>query len=268
MIQFATLSLLVSSPALVSFAQTDAELQQGIAQWKAMLEEGNPADLNEVKGQELWKKPRGPKNVSLEQCELGKGPGVVKGAWAEMPRYFKDTNRVQDLESRLMTCMETLQGIDVQKEVVQQAFLKGERKNIADLVTYIAAASKGVPLNLPQSHPKEKEMYKIGKELFFYQSGPFDFSCASCHGETGKRIRASALPNLTENNPAGEAFSAWPAYRVSNSQLWTMQHRLNDCYRQQRFPEPIYGSDATIALGVYLGVTGKGVKSVAPGIKR
>jgi len=63
-------------------------------------------------------------------------------------------------------------------------------------------------------------------------------------------------------------FAAWPAYRVSNGQMWSMQHRLNDCYRQQRFPEPIYTSDVTIALGVFMGVNSKGAASAVPTIKR
>ena len=50
--------------------------------------------------------------------------------------------------------------------------------------------------------------------------------------------------------------------------MWGMQLRLNDCYRQQRFPYPMFGSDATIALGVYMGVNGQGVESTAPAIKR
>ena len=38
--------------------------------------------------------------------------------------------------------------------------------------------------------------------------------------------------------------ATWPAYRVSNSQFKTMQWRINDCYRQMRFPEPNFASDA------------------------
>jgi sulfur-oxidizing protein SoxA len=76
------------------------------------------------------------------------------------------------------------------------------------------------------------------------------------------------LPNLTGNPGDGVGFAAWPAYRVGNAQMWPMQKRLNDCYRQQRFPEPKFGSDATIALSVYMGVNAKGAKSIAPAIKR
>ena len=50
--------------------------------------------------------------------------------------------------------------------------------------------------------------------------------------------------------------------------MWTMQHRLNDCYRQQRYPEPDYISDVTVALSTFMGVNARGAKSIAPAIKR
>jgi sulfur-oxidizing protein SoxA len=50
--------------------------------------------------------------------------------------------------------------------------------------------------------------------------------------------------------------------------MWSMQLRLNDCYRQQRFPYPGFASDATVALSTYLGVNAKGAASIAQAIKR
>ncbi|WP_460566885.1 sulfur oxidation c-type cytochrome SoxA [Hydrogenophaga aquatica] len=241
---------------------------EGIAKYREMLQDGNPAELFEMKGEELWKQKRGPKNASLEKCDLGKGPGVVKGAFVELPRYFADTGRVQDLESRLMTCMETLQGIDAKKEVNTRGFGKGETANVVALATWIGAQSMGMRFNLSQGHQAERDMYEVGKRLFFMRGGPHDFACATCHGEEGKRIRLQDLPNLTKNPGDGVGFAAWPAYRVSNGQMWSMQHRLNDCYRQQRFPEPKFASDVTIALGVYMGVNAKGAESIVPAIKR
>lgn len=232
-----------------------------------MLADGNPADLFEAKGEALWKEKRGPKRASLEQCNLGKGPGVVKGAFVELPRYFDDVGRVQDLESRLVQCMATLQGFDA-AEISRTPFGRGEMANVTALATWVAAESKGLAFNLPQGHTQEKVAYEVGKRLFFQRGGTHDFSCASCHGEDGKRIRLQDLPNLTKNPGDGIGFAAWPAYRVSNGQMWSMQLRLNDCYRQQRFPFPAFGSDALSALSVYLGVNAKGAKSAAPTIKR
>src|SRR3954470_2506453 len=79
---------------------------EGIAEYRAMIADGNPAELFEARGEDLWKQARRPRNATLQRCDLGKGPGVVKGAFVELPRYFADTRRVQDLESRLLTCME------------------------------------------------------------------------------------------------------------------------------------------------------------------
>ncbi|MEZ5646773.1 MAG: sulfur oxidation c-type cytochrome SoxA [Burkholderiaceae bacterium] len=241
----------------------------GIAQYRAMLEDGNPAELYEAKGEDLWKTPRGPKNVSLEKCDLGKGPGVVKGAFVELPRYFADTGKVMDLETRLIHCMVSLQGFD-QAALYKAAptIGKDEGANLVAITTWIAGTSKGMRFNVPQETAHEKNMYEVGKRLFFQRGGTHDFSCASCHGSDGKRIRLQDLPNLTKNPGDGIGFAAWPAYRVSNAQMWTMQKRLNDCYRQQRFPEPKFGSDATIALGVYMGVNAKGAESIVPAIKR
>ena len=262
-----TLTALALTALAAGSALAQKSAADGIAEYRAMLADGNPAELYEAKGEDLWKQKRGPKNASLEQCDLGKGPGVVKGAFVELPRYFADTKKVQDLESRLVTCMETLQGFNG-AEIAKTPFGRGEQANVTALATWIAAESRGMKFNLPNNHVAEKTMYEVGKRLFFMRSGPHDFSCASCHGEDGKRIRLQDLPNLTKNPGDAIGFAAWPAYRVSNGQMWGMQLRLNDCYRQQRFPYPLFGSDATVALGMYMGVNAKGAESIAPAIKR
>ncbi|MEI6618256.1 MAG: sulfur oxidation c-type cytochrome SoxA [Betaproteobacteria bacterium] len=261
------LSLLALTALSTAALAQQKSAADAIAEYRAMLADGNPAELFEARGEELWKKRRGPKNASLEQCNLGKGPGVVKGAFVELPRWFADTGKVQDLESRLLTCMETLQGFDA-KVIAATPFGKGEQVSMEGLTAWISAESKGMRFNLPQAHSLEQVNYELGKRAFFYRAGPYDFSCASCHGQAGKRIRLQDLPELTKNPGDGVGFAAWPAYRVSSGEMWSMQRRLNDCYRQQRFPYPGYASDVTIALGVYMGVNAKGAESVAPALKR
>ncbi|WP_374669095.1 sulfur oxidation c-type cytochrome SoxA [Ramlibacter sp.] len=262
-----TLALAVAALAASGTALAQKSAVESIEEYRQMLADGNPADLFEAKGEALWKQKRGPKNASLEQCDLGKGPGVVKGAFVELPRYFADVNKVQDLETRLVHCMATLQGFNA-AEIAKTPFGRGEMANVTALATWVSAESKGLRFNLPQGHEAERTAYEVGKRMFFMRGGTHDFSCASCHGEDGKRIRLQDLPNLTKNPGDGIGFAAWPAYRVSNGQMWSMQLRLNDCYRQQRFPYPEFGADALAALSVYLGVNAKGAKSAAPTIKR
>ena len=261
------LLIVAAALALSVGAQAQKSAADGIAEYRKMLEDGNPADLFEAKGEALWAQKRGPKNASLERCDLGLGPGVVKGAFVTLPRWFADTQQVQDLESRLVSCMAMLQGFDA-AEIAKTPFGRGEMANITALATYVAAASRGLRFNLPQAHSQEQTSYEIGKRAFYFRGGSHDFSCASCHGEEGKRIRLQDLPNLTKNPGDGIGFAAWPAYRVSNGQMWSMQLRLNDCFRQQRFPYPGFGSEVTVALSTYMGVNAKGAESIAPSIKR
>jgi sulfur-oxidizing protein SoxA len=238
-----------------------------IDEYRAMLADGNPAELIEAKGEDLWKQKRGPKNASLESCDLGKGPGVVKGAFVELPRYFADTGKVQGLESRLATCMERLQGLNA-AEILKTPWGKGEKVNLDALTVYVTGESRGMTVQVPQGHAMEREFYELGRRIFYTRGGTHDFACATCHGEDGKRIRLQDLPNLTKNPGNASSFPAWPAYRVSTGDVWTMERRLNDCFRQQRFPEPDYGSDVIAALTVYLGVNANGSKSTAPSMKR
>ena len=239
-----------------------------IARYRAQLQDGNPAELWEARGEAIWKQQRGPKKASLEQCNLGKGVSVVKGAYAELPRYFADVDRVMDLESRLVHCMGTLQGI-THADATKRVFGSGSsRSDIEALTAWITSESKGVVMKVALDNTREKEAYRLGEKMFFFRGGPHDFACATCHAESGKRIRLQDLPNLTEQKGAQLGYTTWPAYRVSQGELRTFQWRLNDCFRQQRFPELVFGSDLSVALTMFLAYNANGAAFNAPAIKR
>jgi len=254
---------------LSAAAQSDEETLKGIEEYRKALQEGNPAELVSMRGEEMWKTPRGPKKVSLEKCDLGLGPGVVKGAYAQLPRYFADVDQVMDFEARLVHCMVTLQGFD-RGEVVKKPFSGGGQRqtDIEAFAAYVVEESRGIKIAVPQAHPKEKAAHDRGKTLFYMRSGPYDFACSTCHGVDNQRIRLQDLPNFEKAEPAQRAFGTWPAYRVSQGALRTMQWRINDCFRQQRFPEPTYISQGTIDLITFLGVKAAGGVMDSPAIKR
>jgi len=251
-------------PASSLAQSTEREIQR----YREMLQEDSPAELQVLKGAELWKTQRGPKRASLEQCDLGQGPGVVKGAYAHLPRYFADTDSVQDVESRLVTCMVTLQGVPRGEAVRNPFSAPGRPSNMEALVAFVASESRGVTMDAPMRHPKEIEAFQIGEKLFYHRAGPHDFSCASCHGEEGKRIRLQDLPKLTDPKDARKIFPTWPAYRVSQGTVRTMQHRLYDCYWQMRHPPVGYTSEAITALQVFMAKYAGGGEIKAPTTKR
>jgi len=62
---------------------------------------------------------------------------------------------MQDLESRIVTCMETLQGFNA-ADIAKTPFGSGEMANVTALATWIAAESKGMRFDLPQAHAEER----------------------------------------------------------------------------------------------------------------
>jgi len=260
--------LAASALALLGSAAGAQDAKKEIERYQRMVTEDSPVELFEIGGEELWKNPAGPRRASLEKCDLGLGPGVLKGAYARLPRYFADADRVMDLETRLVHCMMTLQGRSREDATHRVFGNEDQPSELEYLSAYIAAQSRGAKMAPGTTHPKEKAALALGQALFYHRAGPWDFSCTSCHGEAGKRIRMQELPVLDQPRYARPVVATWPAYRVSNSQLKTMQWRLNDCYRQMRMPEPNFGSEATVALNLFLTATGKGEPYLGPGTKR
>lgn len=261
-------SLAVAPGALAQ----DAETEKAIEKYRQMLKEdpwSNPGLLDADRGEALWSTPRGPKNVSLETCDLGKGPGKVDGAFAELPRYFTDAKKVMDLETRILWCMEQLQGFN-RADLVKKPHPGGGQpvKELGAMATYVASKSNGLKFAAKLDKLQEKEAVALGDALFHRRSGPFDFSCATCHAAEGLRIRLQGLPYLENPAAARKVVGEWPAYRVSSTHVMTVQHRLYDCYWQMRMPQLEMSSDASVALAAYLVKTAEGGDITAPALKR
>jgi L-cysteine S-thiosulfotransferase len=255
--------MLIASPL---GAQSDVD---GLSVGRQMLAEDNPGELWVQRGERLFYEKRGPKGASLERCDLGLGPGKLEGAFAQLPRYFPDTNSVQDLESRLLTCMVGLQGFTREDIVANRFGTLDKDSDMEALVSFVASKSNGIKMNVPLAHPKEREVYKMGEYLFYRRSGPLDFSCATCHSDEAKRIRLQDLPNMTDPKQVQAVVSTgWPAYRGTQASVRTMQHRLYDCNWQMRLPDLGYASEMSIALTSYLNHRGNGGVIQLPGVRR
>lgn len=250
-----------------------AALAQGkppdpMAVGRQLLAEDNPGELWVQRGENLYREKRGPREASLEACDFGLGPGKLEGAFTHLPRYFADTGKVEDLESRLLKCMVELQGFD-RAAIIQTRFSNLDRaSDMEALATYVASRSNGMKMDVRLDHPREREMYKAGEYLFFRRTGPTDFACITCHGDEGKRIRLQDLPNMTDRRQMQAVIAGWPAYRGTHSTVRTMQHRLYDCNWQMRLPDLGFASDVSIALTTYLNYQGNGAVIRVPGVRR
>ncbi len=256
---------------LLAFLTAPSALaQDGVFdQYREMMGDDNPAIFVIDEGEEYWYAPAGPKAATLEACDLGLGPGVVEGAYAGFPRYFADADRVMDLEARLEYCMIELQGRTREEIHAKPYSLRGDLgTEMEALAAWLADQSSGVTIAAAQDHPKERAMYALGEQIFYYRAGPYDFSCATCHEQSDKRIRLQDLADLTTHEGATDGYGSWPAYRISEGVVRTMGWRMQNCFRQQRLPQLIMGSDASIAIQTFLAVNAAGGEITAPGLKR
>jgi len=109
----------------------------------------------------------------------------------------------------------------------------------------------------PMSHPKEHLAYQRAKG--FSTTAP-DRMIRLRHLPRRRRktdpVAESA--EMTNAKDAQRAFGTWPAYRVSEGELRSMQWRMWECIRQMRFPELEFASDASIALITYLAKKAEG----------
>jgi sulfur-oxidizing protein SoxA len=65
----------MAAPVLAQKSTAD-----GIAEYREMLQDGNPAELFEMKGEELWKQKRGPRRRRWSSAIWARGR-----AWSRAP---------------------------------------------------------------------------------------------------------------------------------------------------------------------------------------
>ncbi len=221
-----------------------------------------PGDVIVEEGKEIFSR-EGPNGKSCVSChgEDGKSKEMpLVGAYATMPKYYKDIDRVADIDLRVKSCMEKYLGYS-QEEIEGK---KG-RKLIVPLATYVAYLSNGMKFNVQPKHPKEREMYKKGEELWYARVGKMDFSCSMCHDKYGGyRIRLQTLAEPKKS----KVMRYWPAYRYSKDKMWTMEDRIRGCYKQIRVTRPPFYHWAHVALQMYMAVNSNGGVVEIPGFVR
>jgi sulfur-oxidizing protein SoxA len=232
-----------------------------IAKYRAALQDGNPAELWEARGEAIWKQKRGPKQVSLEQCDLGLGAGVVKGAYARLPRYFADADRVMDLESR---------SVHGRAPGFSDA---DSRKQPAGTVTSasptwrrslpMSSESRGVAMNVGLAN-EGAEMYRLGERIFCFGRSA-RLGCVTCHG--AMRSVSGCRPAEPDDEGARKRTRRGPhtACRRASCVRFSGDSTTASASNASRTR---IRPDASIALTMFLARNANGAPFDAPAIKR
>ena len=84
----AAMAVLMGCGAGAALAQQKSAAD-GIAEYRKLLEDGNPAELFEAKGEERCEQKRGPKNASLESLRPRQGAGRREGRLRRAAALFQ-----------------------------------------------------------------------------------------------------------------------------------------------------------------------------------
>ncbi|MGE4296275.1 MAG: sulfur oxidation c-type cytochrome SoxA [Campylobacterales bacterium] len=226
---------------------------------KAMYEEmteNNPAEIFLMEGEELLSN-----NVGGE-AGLAKFMGVKEDNLAKelatYPKYVKKIGMVVGIDQLLQAAM---------AENGKKPF-KLASKEMVYMGAYVKSLANEEPINLDLSDKHTKEYLKLGEEVYHTRRGGRGLSCYSCHSEAtiGTRLRMQILPAL--GDPKFKSAATWPAYRMTQSKLVTLQGRFRGCMNNSLMAKLPEGSKEMVALEVYVSAMAQGESVQLPGLKR
>lgn len=234
------------------FAMSDADR----AMYEEMLE-NNPAEMDIEWGGELVEANCGgdaglAKFLGVSEAKL---PEYISG----FPRYIKRFDAVLGIDQVMQALM---------AEKGHKPF-KLSSKEMFAMLAYAKSLANEEPIRIDvNANPQMKAAYALGEEVFMTPRGGRGLSCNSCHSADiiGSVLRTQPLPDLG----AAGAGATWPAYRMTKSQLRTLQRRFQGCMENALLAVIPIGSNEMVGLEVYVtNLSKEKQKTIAiPGLKR
>lgn len=222
----------------------------------AELLENNPAEMDVAEGEQLFADLIGTEGYAKM---LGVKDKDLPGYLAGFPRYVEPAKKVVTLS----------QTIQMASAANGKAVPKLESKEMVKMTAYVKSLANGKKTSIDVKANKHMEqMYKLGQEVFEERRGGRGLSCNSCHSAdiVGQRLRMQPLPDL--GAPETAAAGTWPAYRMTQSQMVTLDKRFQQCMNNALLAQIPLGSREMVALEVYITNKTKGNAIQIPGLKR
>jgi L-cysteine S-thiosulfotransferase len=216
----------------------------------------NPGDLYVEKGETLFKKTFGSTKVLADF--LGVQPQDLAAEIASYPKFLPKVGDVVALDGMLQQAMH-------EKGLVP---LKMTSEDMVQMMSYVKSIANGKKVTVDTKSEHAAAYYKLGEETYNTRRGLRGLSCNSCHsqGVLGMRLRMQILPNLGAADIKSGA--TWPAYRMTKSELTTMQKRFQGCMNNSSQAVLPIGSKEMVALELYVTSLANGMEMAIPGLKR
>ncbi len=215
----------------------------------------NPGELFVGKGEDILKVYGGEKAFAKW---LGVDEKTLPKEIATYPKYSKKLGFVTSLEPLLQAFVQ-----ETKNEKISMS-----DQNMTLMVTYVRSLANGEKVNMPLKDAALKQAIANGEAVFKEKRGMRGLACYSCHNSVtiGQRLRMQILPDLKA--PDIKSGATWPAYRMTKTEMTTIQKRFQGCMEnatQQKLP---IGSAPMIDLEAYVTSLSQGQTIAVPGLKR
>ena len=222
----------------------------------AEMVENNPASMDLAEGEEMF-------NSMIGVDAYAKMVGVKT---KDLPKFIAGFPHVLKPAGKVVTLAQSLQMAMADRN---QTVPKLESAQIVKMSGHLKSLANGQKTNIDVKANKQmKEMYALGQTVFEERRGGRGLSCNSCHSAdvVGLRLRMQPLPDLGAKETA--AAGTWPAYRMTQSAMVTLDKRMQQCMKNALLAELPLGSKEMVALEVYVTNKTKGNAIQIPGLKR
>ena len=210
----------------------------------------NPGMLWVDRGRKLWSEKPGTAAPSCADCH-GDVDRSMRSVATRYPAYSADAKRVVDLETRIEGCRVARQHL---------APLTHESEDLLALTTYVAYASRGLPVKVAIDGPAGGA-FERGRQFYVTRHGQMNLSCAQCHEQNaGKQLFGETI-----SQGHGVAF---PAYRLEWQMVGSLARRIRACLFGIRAERPPAEAPELAEVALYLAWRAEGLPLEVPGVRR
>jgi sulfur-oxidizing protein SoxA len=209
----------------------------------------NPGYFAVTAGERLWATNTGPEGRSCASCH---GPdSSMAGVATRYPRINPATGTLENLEMRVNRC--------VSENQQAPAYDEGSDPLLA-LVTMISNRSRGMAMAVAVDGPAAP-YFDRGREIYMQRRGQLDLACTHCHDDrAGERLRGDVISQGHING--------FPIFRLKWGDMGSRHRMFAWCNTSLRAEPSDLGSDAYLALELYVAWRGNGLPIETPAVRR
>lgn len=209
----------------------------------------NPGMLGVEAGMDSWNAADGTAGKSCADCH-GDVETSMTTVKATYPKWNENAEEVRTLAMQINACRTDNMGAEAWNI---------KKSNMVNMEALIGSVGRGEIVNVAIDGPA-REMWELGKEIYYTRFGQLELSCANCHEDNyDNLIRADHLSQGQING--------FPTYRLKNSKLNSVHARFEGCVRDTRAEPFKAGSHELNALELYVASRANGLSVESPSVR-